>query len=342
MKDKLIVDLDNTITIDSSSSDYQTKLINQDVALAIKNAATLKMETIIFSSRNMRTHNGDLKKIESLTRPIAENWLKKNNLDYSELILGKPWCGKEGWYIDDKNLNIEEFIFKFSGPYWQKKIDIIIPLFNEEENIHSLHLQNKKAERLFNINNYIYVDNGSKDSTRKRLMTLAREDPKIKPVFLNKNVGYGGGIKAGLNDASAEIICLNHADLQFDLYSLIYSNLDRLKKQRCLNILPKRLNRTVMENIHSSFLRLILSIIFRRRILDFNGQPKIFQKSLINHEDLPNNFCIDLAIFMKVDKSSIKLPIIQNARNAGESSWSGSSYKRIIIFLQYILWALKN
>ena len=33
MKDKLIVDLDNTITIDSSSSDYQTKLLNQDVTL---------------------------------------------------------------------------------------------------------------------------------------------------------------------------------------------------------------------------------------------------------------------------------------------------------------------
>ena len=342
MKDKLIIDLDNTITIDSSSSDYQTKLLNQDVALAIKNAGTLEMETTIFSSRNMKSHNGDLKKIESQTRPIAENWLKKNNLNYSELILGKPWCGKEGWYIDDKNLNIEEFIFKFSGPYWEKKIDLIIPLFNEEENIQTLHLQNKKAERLFNINNYIYVDNGSKDSTRKKLMTLASEDPKIKPVFLDKNLGYGGGIKAGLKNSSAEIICLNHADLQFDLYSFIYSNLDRLKKHRCLNILPKRLNRMVMENIHSLFLRCVLSVIFRRRILDFNGQPKIFQKSLINHGDLPNNFCIDLAIFLKVEKNSIKLPIIQNARNAGKSSWSGSSYKRVVIFIQYILWALKN
>ncbi|SVC28467.1 uncharacterized protein METZ01_LOCUS281321, partial [marine metagenome] len=40
----------------------------------------------------MRSLNGDLNKIESITRPMAEAWLKENNVDYEELILGKPWC----------------------------------------------------------------------------------------------------------------------------------------------------------------------------------------------------------------------------------------------------------
>ena len=121
MQDKLIVDLDNTITIDSSSLDYATKKLNAEVALAIKNASKLEIETTIFSSRNMKTFNGDLEKIESVTRPIAENWLQEKQIKYSELILGKPWCGKEGWYVDDKNLNIEEFVFKYTGPFWKKK-----------------------------------------------------------------------------------------------------------------------------------------------------------------------------------------------------------------------------
>ena len=343
MQNKIVVDLDNTITIDCSSSDYRTKSANPEAVLAIKNAAELKIETIIYSSRNMRTYKNDLKKIDTITRPIAENWLKEKKINYSELILGKPWCGKEGWYVDDRNLNIEEFIFKYTSPFWKKKIDLVIPFFNEEKNIQKVHLQNKKAERLLNINNYIYVDNGSSDHTRKELNLLSKKDSKIKLVFLDKNLGYGDGIKAGLKNSSAEIIVLNHADLQFDLYNFIYLNEDKLKKENCLNILPKRLNRSFVESASSAFLRTLLSLIFRKKIIDFNGQPKIFLKSELGSIDqLPNNFCIDLAIYMKIYKNFIQMPVIQNIRKVGVSSWSKSFKLRLSIFNQYIMWALRN
>ena len=69
-EDKLIVDLDNTITIDSSNANYESKEINLEVAKAIKNAAELGLPSTIFSSRNMKTFDGDLKKIFSPT-PLA-------------------------------------------------------------------------------------------------------------------------------------------------------------------------------------------------------------------------------------------------------------------------------
>ena len=109
----IIIDLDNTITIDSVSDDYPNKLSNPNVIKAIDNAHHLGFQCTIFSSRNMRTFKGDLEKIEAHTRPIAEDWLQSNEVNYHELILGKPWCGIEGWYIDDKNLSLEEFVFKF-------------------------------------------------------------------------------------------------------------------------------------------------------------------------------------------------------------------------------------
>ena len=343
MQDKLIVDLDNTITIDSSSLDYAAKKLNAEVALAIKNAAKLQIETTIFSSRNMKTFNGDLEKIESVTRPIAENWLQEKQIKYSELILGKPWCGKEGWYVDDKNLNIEEFVFKYTGPFWTKKVDLIIPLLNEEENIKNLHIQNKKIERLLNINNYIYVDNGSKDSTRERLIELAKQDTKIKLVLLDNNLGYGGGIKAGLKSSSAEIISLNHADLQFDLYNFIYTNLDLITTQNNTNILPKRLNRGYKDSIYSALLRFILSIIFFKRIKDFNGQPKIFNKSFLGSIDnLPNNFCIDLAIYKKIFSHSIQIPILQCERTIENRLGQDLLTKELKFFIDYILWAVMN
>ena len=65
----------------------------------------------------MRTFNGDLKKINQITKPIAIKWLKNNNVDFDDIIFGKPWAGDNGWYVDDRNLSLEEFIFKFDGPF---------------------------------------------------------------------------------------------------------------------------------------------------------------------------------------------------------------------------------
>ena len=42
--------------------------------------------------------------------------VEKNNIPYDKLQLGKPGAGPNGWYVDDMNLSLEEFIFKFSGP----------------------------------------------------------------------------------------------------------------------------------------------------------------------------------------------------------------------------------
>ena len=134
-KDLLIIDLDNTLTEEDSEKDYSKKIVNKSIDISIKNAIALGYGAKVFSARNMRSLNGDLNKIESITRPIAEDWLKRNKINYDELILGKPWCGYDGWYLDDKNISIEEFIFKFSGPYWNKTVSIVIPFFNEEKNI---------------------------------------------------------------------------------------------------------------------------------------------------------------------------------------------------------------
>ena len=52
----------------------------------------------------MRSFNGNLEKINTVTKPIAE-WLKKQKIQYDEIIMGKPWCGEDGFYIDDKPFN---------------------------------------------------------------------------------------------------------------------------------------------------------------------------------------------------------------------------------------------
>ena len=63
----IIIDLDNTITIDSVDDDYPNKLSNPNIIRAIDNAHHLGFQCKIFSSRNMRTFKGDLEKLTSIT-----------------------------------------------------------------------------------------------------------------------------------------------------------------------------------------------------------------------------------------------------------------------------------
>jgi len=53
-----------------------------------------------------------IRAIEIDDLPIIQKWLKDNNVPYDEIRLGKPWCGLEGFYIDDKTIRPDEFIEK--------------------------------------------------------------------------------------------------------------------------------------------------------------------------------------------------------------------------------------
>ena len=68
--------------------------------------------------------------------------------------------GHDG-FKNDKNLSIDEFIFKYNE-YSEHSVDVVIPFFNEE-NI-ELTMNHKKLEK-FSILIILYVNNGSIDNT---------------------------------------------------------------------------------------------------------------------------------------------------------------------------------
>ena len=106
--DCVICDLDATLTIDSQKS-YQEKDCNQEVKNSLLRARSLGMKIIIFTARNMRTFDGDLEKIRNNTLPKIKDWLTQNGVPYDEIIIGKPWCGINGFYVDDRAVRPSEF-----------------------------------------------------------------------------------------------------------------------------------------------------------------------------------------------------------------------------------------
>jgi capsule biosynthesis phosphatase len=127
---RLIVDLDDTISI-TVEGDYANSVPIQPFIESLHKYKELGFVIVINSSRNMRSYDSNLGKINVYTLPNIVEWLRKFNVPFDEVYVGKPWCGFDGFYIDDKSIRPSEFV-KMSYE------EIIAMLKKESEFIHSL------------------------------------------------------------------------------------------------------------------------------------------------------------------------------------------------------------
>ncbi|MCD9529323.1 HAD hydrolase family protein [Photobacterium carnosum] len=105
---KLVIDLDGTLTT-ANTTDYRLVAPNCDVINKLIEYRQQGFSITIFTARNMRTYEGNIGKINIHTLPIIVEWLDKYNVPYDEIIVGKPWCGHDGFYIDDRAIRPSEF-----------------------------------------------------------------------------------------------------------------------------------------------------------------------------------------------------------------------------------------
>ena len=65
---------------------------------------------ILLTSRQMRTHKGNIGRINASTARVLFEWLDTHEIPYDEVHFGKPWCGRGGFYVDDKAIRPSEFV----------------------------------------------------------------------------------------------------------------------------------------------------------------------------------------------------------------------------------------
>lgn len=106
---RLIFDLDDTIT-STTNGDYVNSKPITDVIEKLREYKANGFTIVINTSRNMRTYEGNVGAINKNTLPIIIDWLVRHEVPYDEIYVGKPWCGFEGFYIDDKALRPDEFV----------------------------------------------------------------------------------------------------------------------------------------------------------------------------------------------------------------------------------------
>jgi len=107
---RLVFDLDGTLTHDDASVGYAERRPNAAVVERLRAYRAEGFEIVICSARNMRTYEGQIGKINANTLPVIVDWLARHEIPYDELHVGKPWCGADGFYVDDKAIRPSEFL----------------------------------------------------------------------------------------------------------------------------------------------------------------------------------------------------------------------------------------
>jgi len=92
---------------------------------------------------------------------------------------------------------------------------VVIPVFNEEENLESLyHRLSRVLKTLFKDYEIIFVDDGSTDNSLKVIKKLRETDERIKIIIFSRNFGHQIAITAGIDYASGSAVIVMDADLQ--------------------------------------------------------------------------------------------------------------------------------
>lgn len=106
---RLIFDLDDTLS-KTVKGDYANAVPIMPVIEKLREYKAQGFTIVISTSRNMRTYNGNVGEINKNTLPIILEWLNRHNIPFDEIYTGKPWCGFEGFYIDDKAVRPDELV----------------------------------------------------------------------------------------------------------------------------------------------------------------------------------------------------------------------------------------
>ena len=96
-------------------------------------------------------------------------------------------------------------------------ISIVIPLYNEEENVQELYRSlTKVLNTLQESYEILFVDDGSSDGSYAKLIEIRHNDENIRIIKFRRNFGQTAAIHAGFDYASGEVVVTMDADLQND------------------------------------------------------------------------------------------------------------------------------
>tara|TARA_Y100000031_G_scaffold148616_1_gene185165 strand:+ start:833 stop:1528 length:696 start_codon:yes stop_codon:yes gene_type:complete len=193
------------------------------------------------------------------------------------------------------------------------KLSIIIPVYNEENNILEVISKVKRTELKNITKEIIIVDDFSTDNTKKILSEL--KDSSIKIFFHQKNMGKGTAIRTGLKHITGEIILIQDADLEYNpieyekLLEPIMENRTKVVYGSRLEAIRKNLKKMYkMHYLGNVLLTAVTNILYRAKITDMETGYKVFRREVIENMNLKaKRFDFEPEITAKILKKGYKI-----------------------------------
>lgn len=165
------------------------------------------------------------------------------------------------------------------------KISIVIPTFNEEDNILIIY---DRIIKLFKWQlvkydyEIIFIDNFSTDTTRKVIENLNKIDPNVKAIFNYKNFGFNNSCYYGVQQGTGDCTVLLFADMQ-DPPEVIPRFVDEWEKGNSIVVGVKSKSKEffIMYQIRCLFYKLLKLIGSINHIENYTGFG-LYDKSFIN------------------------------------------------------------
>jgi glycosyltransferase involved in cell wall biosynthesis len=189
-----------------------------------------------------------------------------------------------------------------------RSVSMVIPMFNEQENIeHALECAVSALELYGGDYEIVIVDDASTDSSPEMVRRLAADNPRIRMLRHEVNRKLGGSLKTGFAAAVKDLVVYMDADLPFDPH-VIGPAIRALEVTRADVIAGYRLDRTaegLRRTIYSYLYNTLIGLLFGWPHRDINFSFKLLRREVL------------AAIELRSEGSLIDAELIVKAKNLG-------------------------
>ncbi|MBN1622342.1 MAG: glycosyltransferase family 2 protein [Endomicrobiales bacterium] len=222
-------------------------------------------------------------------------------------------------------------------------ISIIVPVYNEENNIPELYDSIKKIkDSIPGTVEVIFIDDGSTDKSKVEIENIAKQDKDVKMIALGRNYGQTIAIASGIKNSKGEIIVTLDADLQNDpgdiptLVGLINKGNDVVSGWR-----KKRMDPFFSRKIPSLIANSIISFVTGLKLHDFGCTLKAYRREFVDHLSIHGEMHRLLPAYCVLQGANIvEIPVNHFPRKHGKSKYGLSRTLKVLLDLLVIKFLL--
>ncbi len=216
-------------------------------------------------------------------------------------------------------------------------LSIIIPVYNEEENLPLLHQAVHQAMDSLTVSwEVVYVDDGSADKSLAVLRELTQADPEHTSVVeLRRNFGQTAAIAAGIDHACGDVIVLMDADMQNDpadipmMLAKIDEGYDVVSGWR-INRQDTFVTRTLPSRIANGLISWVTGV----HLHDYGCTLKAYCRDVITGFRLYGEMHRFIPVYAKmVGAKIIEVPVHHHPRKFGKAKYGLSRTFKVILDL---------